>query len=50
MKFKYISISEPDFGRGMTRVNEMASEGWRLISSVTRGRAFHFIMEKESSQ
>jgi hypothetical protein len=50
MKFTYLSLSEKEFSRGITRVNEMAREGWRLVNAVTRGGSFHFILEKEASQ
>jgi hypothetical protein len=50
MKFTYISISEKEFSRGISRVNEMAQDGWRLINAVTRGGSFNFILEKEVSK
>lgn len=47
MKYMYTSIREKDFTNGVSKVNQLALEGWRLISAVTRGGSFNFVLEKE---
>ncbi len=47
MKYEYTYISNKDFGQGMTQVSNLAKQGWRLISTVTRGGTYKFVLEKE---
>ena len=47
MKYMYTSIKEKDFANGISKVNQLALEGWRLISAVTRGGSYNFVLEKE---
>jgi hypothetical protein len=47
MKYEYTFISEKDFIKGMSQVSNLAKQGWRLISSVTRGGSYKFILEKQ---
>jgi len=48
MKYTYTSIKEKDFTNGVSKVNQLALEGWRLVSAVTRGRSYNFVLEKEA--
>lgn len=44
--FEYVSINDPS--DDLTKVNEYASEGWRVIAaSVDAGRGPLFVMERE---
>ena len=47
MKFTYISINEKDFSRGVSKANQMAEEGWRVVGVATRGGNYNFLLEKE---
>jgi hypothetical protein len=40
-------ISQKDFGQGMSQVSNLAKQGWRLISTVTRGETYKFVLERE---
>jgi hypothetical protein len=47
MKYEYTYISHKDFGQGMSQVSNLAKQGWRLISTVTRGGTYKFVLERE---
>jgi hypothetical protein len=47
MKYEYTFISDKDFTKGMSQVSNLAKQGWRLISSVSRGGSYKFILEKQ---
>ena len=47
MKYEYTYISHKDFGQGMSQVSNLAKQGWILISTVTRGGNYQFVLERE---
>ena len=47
MKYEYTYISHKDFAQAMSQVSNLAKQGWRLISTVTRGGSYKFVLEKE---
>jgi hypothetical protein len=49
MKYEYTYISNKDFGQGMAQVSNLAKQGWRLISTVTRGGTYKFVLENLTS-
>jgi len=47
MKYEYTYVRNKDFAKGMAEVSNLAKQGWRLVSTVTRGGSYNFVMEKE---
>ena len=47
MTYTYTHVKEKDFSVGTAKVNQLASEGWKLVTVTTRGGSYNFILEKE---
>ena len=47
MKYQYLNIKEKDLANGISKTNQLAIEGWRLVTVATRGGSYNFILEKE---